>query len=76
MIDGYVTVCIVARPAVARYVGEIHMRGFSIVLTLAFVLATPSLAGSSEQGAPGVGTFAYGGSPLVASLTPLTVAAR
>jgi len=39
------------------------MRGFSIVLTLAFVLATPSLAGSSEQGAPGVGTFAYGGSP-------------
>ncbi|MBN9040257.1 MAG: hypothetical protein J0H38_03160 [Rhizobiales bacterium] len=52
------------------------MRGFSIVLTLAFVLATPSLAGSSEQGAPGVGTFAYGGSPLVASLTPLTVAAR
>lgn len=60
----------------ARLVGEIHMRGFSFVLTLAFVLAAPPLAGSSEQGALGVGTFVYGGSPPVASSSPLTVATR
>lgn len=40
------------------------MRGFSIFLTLAFVLAVPPLAGSAEQGTLGVGTFVYGGSPL------------
>jgi hypothetical protein len=56
--------------------GAIHMRGLGIFLTLAFVLAAPPLAGSSEQGALGVGTFAYGGSPLAGSPSPLTIASR
>ena len=31
---------------------------------LAFILAGPSMAGSSDQHLPGVGTFAYNGSPV------------
>jgi len=31
------------------------------------VLAGPSIAGSSETGLPGIGTFAYTGSPIAAS---------
>lgn len=60
----------------AGSIGEIYMRGFSMVLTLAFVLAAPPLAGSSKPGALGVGTFAYGGSPLPGSPSLLTVATR
>jgi len=35
------------------------MRTLSFILAFAFVLAGPSMAGSSEQGLPGIGTFAY-----------------
>ncbi len=41
------------------------MRTFSFILAFAFILAGPSMAGSSDQGLPGVGTFAYNGSPVV-----------
>ena len=41
------------------------MRTLSFILAVAFVLAGPSMAGSSENYLPGVGTFAYNGSPIV-----------
>jgi hypothetical protein len=40
------------------------MRTISFILACAFVLAGPSLAGLTDNG-PGVGTFAYNGSPIV-----------
>ena len=53
------------------------MRTLSFILALAFVVAGSSLAGSSEAGLPGVGTFAYNGSPVAASAAPsIIVAAR
>jgi hypothetical protein len=53
------------------------MRTLSFILAFAFVLAGPSLAGFSDNGLPGVGTFAYNGSPIATS-TPqaMLVAAR
>jgi hypothetical protein len=48
------------------------MRTLSFILAIAFVLAGSSMAGLSEAGLPGVGTFAYNGSPIVAS-APQTV---
>jgi len=40
------------------------MRTFSLILSVAFVLAGPSMAGSVDNGLPGIGTFAYNGPPL------------
>ena len=51
------------------------MRTLSFILAFAFVLAGPSVAGSSDNGLPGIGTFAYGGSPITTS-APIVVAAR
>jgi hypothetical protein len=53
------------------------MRTFSFILALAFVLAGPSIAGSPDGDLPGVGTFAYNGSPVTV-FTPqaMVVAAR
>jgi hypothetical protein len=51
------------------------MRTTSFILALALILAGPSMAGSSDQTLPGVGTFAYNGSPVVAS-QPMIVAAK
>jgi hypothetical protein len=52
------------------------MRTLSFILAFAFVLAGPSLAGFSDNGLPGVGTFAYNGSPIAASQAAVLVAAR
>lgn len=57
------------------------MRTLSFILAFAFVLGGPSLAGSSENRLPGVGTFAYNGpsiaaAPQTASLQAIVVAAR
>jgi hypothetical protein len=53
------------------------MRTLSFILTFAFVLAGPSIAGSSDASLPGVGTFAYNGSPIgTTSPQTLVVAAR
>ena len=41
------------------------MRTISFILAFAFILAGPSMAGSSDRRLPGIGTFAYNGSPLV-----------
>jgi hypothetical protein len=40
------------------------MRTLSFILSFAFVVAGSSIAGSSDTGLPGVGTFAYNGSPI------------
>ena len=51
------------------------MRTLSFILALAFVLA-PSVAGLSDS-LPGIGTFAYHGSPLVTpSSQALMIAAK
>ena len=50
------------------------MRTLSFILTFAFVLAAPSIAGYSDAGLPGVGTFAYNGPPIVPPA--IVVAAR
>jgi hypothetical protein len=53
------------------------MRTLSFMLAVAFVLAGPSMAGSLDSSLPGIGTFAYSGSPIVASAPgALVVAAR
>ena len=53
------------------------MRTLSFILAFAFVLAGPSLAGSSDASLPGIGTFAYNGSPIVTSSPEaMVVAAR
>ena len=57
--------------------GDSQMRTLGFILALAFVVAGSSLAGSSEAGLPGVGTFAYNGSPIAASAAQaIVVAAR
>jgi hypothetical protein len=43
------------------------MRITSFILAFAFVMAGSSMAGSAENGLPGIGTFSYNGSPVVAS---------
>ena len=53
------------------------MRTFSFILAFAFILAGPSMAGSSDQNLPGVGTFAYQGSPVASPASqPVVVAAK
>ena len=53
------------------------MRTFSFVLAFAFVIVGPSVAGSVDNSLPGVGTFAYTGSHIVASAPQaMVVAAR
>lgn len=51
------------------------MRTVSFILAFAFVIAGSSMAGSAENGLPGVGTFSYNGTPVAPSQT-LVVAAR
>ena len=53
------------------------MRTLSFILAFAFVLAGPSMAGSSDRSLPGIGTFAYSGSSIVTSAPQsVVVAAR
>ena len=52
------------------------MRTISFILAFAFILAGPSIAGSSDNGLPGIGTFSYNGAPVTASAPqPIVVAA-
>ena len=52
------------------------MRTISFILACAFILAGPSVAGSSDQGLPGIGTFSYNGAPVAPSgPQPIVVAA-
>jgi hypothetical protein len=43
------------------------MHAVSVLLALAFVIASSTMAGSVPSDLPGVGTFAYTGSPIAAS---------
>ena len=52
------------------------MRTLSFILAFAFILAGPSMAGSSDNGLPGIGTFSYNGSPVATPASPMVVAAR
>ena len=53
------------------------MRTISFILAFAFILAGPSMAGSADQGLPGIGTFSYNGSPVsVSAPLPMLVAAN
>lgn len=51
------------------------MRTISFILAFAFILAGPSMAGSSDRDVPGIGTFAYNGSPVTVQ-APIVMAAR
>jgi hypothetical protein len=62
------------RDSAASGTGDSQMRTLSFIL--AFVLAGPSIAGSSDTTLPGIGTFAYSGSQVVASPHAMVVAAR
>ena len=55
--------------------GDSQMRTISFILAFAFILAGPSMAGSSENGLPGIGTFSYNGSPATISAPQLMVVA-
>lgn len=48
---------------------------FSVILAFAFLLAGPFMAGSSESSLPGIGTFAYAGSSVMADAPQLTFVA-
>jgi hypothetical protein len=52
------------------------MRTLSFILAFGFVLAGSSMAGSSDTGLPGIGTFAYNGSPSVPAPQAIVIAAR
>jgi hypothetical protein len=42
---------------------RLPMRKISFILGFAFILAGPSIAGSSDGSLPGIGTFSYNSSP-------------
>jgi hypothetical protein len=57
--------------------GDSQMRTLGFLLVFAFVLAGPSITGSLEGSLPGIGTFAYNGSPIATSAPQaIVVAAR
>jgi hypothetical protein len=62
------------RAAPAAKPGDSQMQTLSLILAFAFafILAGPTMAGSSDSSLPGIGTFAYNGSPIAAS-TPQTI---
>ncbi len=53
------------------------MQMFTFMLAIAFMLVFPALAVNSESTRQGIGTFAYNGSPIMASVSqPIVVATR
>jgi hypothetical protein len=50
------------------------MRALSYIIAVIFVLTGPSLAGSAERGMPGIGTFAYNGSPVASQPSQMMAA--
>ena len=42
------------------------MRALSYIIAVVLVLTGPSLAGSADRDLPGIGTFTYCGSPILA----------
>jgi hypothetical protein len=56
--------------------GDDLMRTLSFILAFASMLAGPLMTGSSENTVPGVGTFAYNGSPIAVAPPAIVLAAR
>jgi hypothetical protein len=57
--------------------GDSQMRTLSFILAFALILAGPTMAGSSDNGLPGIGAFSYDGSPATTSVPkPTLVAAK
>jgi hypothetical protein len=54
--------------------GDSQMHAVGLILALAFVLVAPSMAGSVQSDLPGIGTFAYCGTPIAAPT--MIIAAR
>ena len=53
------------------------MQTLTLILAFAFILVGQSMAGTSDSGLPGIGTFAYNGSPIGVSIPQsIVVAAR
>ena len=53
------------------------MQTLTFILAFAFMLICPALTGNADNGRPGIGTFAYNGSPISASVSqPIVVATR
>ena len=53
------------------------MQILSFILAFAFILAGSTIAGSSDTSLPGIGTFAYNGSPIAVPVPQtIMVAAR
>jgi hypothetical protein len=52
------------------------MRTLSFFLAFVFVLAGPTLAGISDGGLPGIGTFGYFGSSTLTAAPSIVFAAR
>ena len=48
------------------------MQILSFILAFALILAAPTIAGSTDSSLPGIGTFAYNGSPIAVS-APQTI---
>jgi hypothetical protein len=64
-----------AGSAGSKTTGDSQMRTLSFFLAFAFVLAGASIAGSLDGGLPGIGTFAYNGSPIATSAPQAMVVA-
>jgi hypothetical protein len=56
--------------------GDSQMRTLSFILAFAFVLAGPSMVGTADSSLPGIGTFAYNGSPVASPAPHIVVAVR
>lgn len=50
------------------------MRTISFILAFAFIMAGPSMAGSTDGNLPGIGTFAYNGSSVTSAEAPIVIA--
>jgi hypothetical protein len=65
------------RAAPAAKPGDSQMQTLSFILAFAFMLAGPTMAGTSDSSLPGIGTFTYNGSPIAVSAPQtIVVAAR
>jgi hypothetical protein len=60
---------------VGTEIGDSQMRTISFILAFGFILAGPSMAGTSDNGLPGIGTFSYNGSPVTTSAPQLMLVA-
>jgi hypothetical protein len=65
------------RAAPAAKPGDSQVQTLSFILAFAFILVGPTMAGSCDSSLPGVGTFAYNGSPVAVSVPrAILIAAR